>query len=161
MDYLENAQYGYPDADEIAQLAPPLFPETEEPREEAELQACMDAEMAEILKLDPAVKNAEDIMRLPTARKFCDYIRRGISLTDAFCLANREKLASMAAASVKQQTMNNARGKNHLATSAPRGGGAMTVPPDEMKIFKALNPDATNAEIQTFYNQFMRQQQRG
>ena len=49
--------------------------------------------------------------------------------------------------------MNNARSKDHLKGMGPqRGQGSSPVPPDEMAMFRLLNPGATDAEIQAYYN---------
>ena len=52
-----------------------------------------------------------------------------------------------------QQALNNARGKDHLrSTGNAQGSGALSVPAEEMAMFRLFNPNATEAEIQKFYN---------
>ena len=47
----------------------------------------------------------------------------------------------------------NARSKDHLqATGNARGAGAVSVPKDEMAMYRLLNPNATEAQIQAHYN---------
>jgi hypothetical protein len=121
-------------------------------QELAAMQARVDAEIAEIGKLDPAIKSVGDLMAMPNAPQFYEYVKRGNSFTDAFYLANRDKLAASAAAAAKQKALNDARSKDHLTPPAARGSGALSVPPDEMALFKLLNPKATDAEIQSYYN---------
>lgn len=122
-------------------------------RDMAAAKAKIDAELLEIQKLDPSIKDTHDLLTMPNAKEFYEYVKIGNSFIDAFYLANRERLAARTAEAAKQQTMNAARSKDHLnATGTARGAGASTVPAEEMEMFKLLNPNATDAEIQAYYN---------
>ena len=46
-----------------------------------------------------------------------------------------------------------ASSKGHLSATSQRGTGALDVPADELKLFRELNPDVSDADIQKFYNQ--------
>lgn len=121
--------------------------------EEAAAKARIDGEIAEIHKMDPAVSSVEDLMKMPNAKQFYEYVKRGNSFLDAYYLANRETLEQRAAQAARQQAMSAARSKDHLtATGNARGAGAASVPSEEMQLFRLLNPDATEAEIQKYYN---------
>ena len=49
--------------------------------------------------------------------------------------------------------------KSHLtATGNVQGAGASSVPPAQMAIFRKMNPGATDAQIQKFYNQYKKRQ---
>ena len=121
--------------------------------EEAAAKARIDGEIAEIHKMDPAVSSVEDLMKMPNAKQFYEYVKRGNSFLDAYYLANRETLEQRAAQAARQQAMNAARSKDHLtAIGNARGAGAASVPSEEMQLFRLLNPDATEAEIQKYYN---------
>lgn len=121
--------------------------------EEAAAKARIDGEIAEIHKMDPAVSSVEDLMKMPNAKQFYEYVKRGNSFLDAYYLANRETLEQRAAQAARQQAMSAARSKDHLtAIGNARGAGAASVPSEEMQLFRLLNPDATEAEIQKYYN---------
>lgn len=45
-----------------------------------------------------------------------------------------------------------AAGKDHLGATNTRGQGSLSVPADEMALFRELNPGATDDEIRRFYN---------
>lgn len=125
----------------------------DEQRRQAEAKARVDAELAEIHKLDPAINTVEDLLSMPDAKAFYDLVRKGNSFLDAYRLANFDRLQAARAEAARQQAMNNARGKDHLTgTGTPQGTGAATVPPDEMQAFKLFNPTATEAEITAWYN---------
>lgn len=121
--------------------------------EEAEARKRIETELAEIHKMDPTVSSVEDLMKMPNADKFYGYVKRGNSFLDAYYLANRETLEQRTAQAARQQAMSAARSKDHLtATGNARGAGAASVPSEEMQLFRLLNPDATEAEIQKYYN---------
>lgn len=120
---------------------------------QAEAKARVDAELAEIHKMDPTINTVEDLLSMPSAKVFYDLVRKGNSFLDAFRLANFDRLQTARAEAARQQAMNNARGKDHLTgTGTPQGTGAATVPADEMRAFKLFNPTATEAEITAWYN---------
>lgn len=120
---------------------------------EAAARAKIEAELQEIHKLDPSVSTAEDLLNMPEAREFYEYVRKGNSFLDAFYLASRERLTAAAAEAAKQQAMNAVRSKDHLhPAGTSRGAGASSVPAEEMELFKLLNPEATDSEIQAYYN---------
>lgn len=118
-------------------------------------QARVDAELLEIQKLDPEIRSMEDLLHMPTAKEFYALVQRGNSFLDAFRLANYERLTAKVAEAAKQQAQNLSRSKDHLtATTGQRGGGAISVPPDELRLFREINPGASEADIQTYYNQY-------
>ena len=112
----------------------------------------LDAEMAEIRKLNPAVATVGDLLKLPCADSFRENIKKGMGLYDAYRLADFDRLQASRAEAAKQQAMNNARGKDHLSPVGSRGPGAESVPPEQMKIFRMMMPDKTDAQIQAYYN---------
>lgn len=117
-------------------------------QQEGEL--ALSREVQEIARLDPSVKSAADLMNHPNAEAFNAYVQRGYGLTDAFRLANFDSLASKKAAAARQQAMNNLTGKSHLTPTKGGAGEDVTVPADEMELFRALNPGATDKEILAF-----------
>lgn len=120
---------------------------------EVAAKARVDAEIAEIHKLDPTINEVKDLLKMPTAKEFYALVKKGNSFLDAFRLANYDRLTAAAAEAAKQQAMNNARSKDHLTGASPqRGQGTVPVPADEMAMFRAINPGATDAEIQAYYN---------
>ena len=128
----------------------------DEQRRQAEAQARVNAELAEIHKLDPTINTVEDLLSMPGAKAFYDLVRKGNSFLDAYRLANFDRLTTARAEAARQQALNNARGKDHLTgTGTPQGTGAATVPPDVKAEYLAFNPDATDAEIQKHYNRYM------
>lgn len=131
--------------------------ESQKRQEEATARANIDAEVAKIHALDPSISSVGDLLNMPNAKAFYDYARRGLTLSEAYYLANREKLDNARAEAVRQQAMNNARGKDHLqATGNARGTGTVSVPAEQMAMFRLLNPNASEAEILNYYNKHLK-----
>ena len=119
---------------------------------QAAAQVRVEQEIAEIHKLDPSI-NDEGPAEYAKGQGVLRPGEEGKLFPDAFRLANFETLAAKQAEAARQQAMNNARSKDHLtATGSQRGAGAAAVPADEMALFRLINPGATDAEIQAYYN---------
>lgn len=139
------------------QAAAQVVKESEDAKRQAENEAArvrVNSDIQKISQLDPKIQSMEDILALPTAPAFYDYVqKKGLSVFDAFYLANRENLESTRAEAARQQALTNARGKDHLtAAGNGRGSGAMFVPADEMAMFRLFDPGAKESDIQAYYN---------
>ena len=116
-------------------------------------RARIDTDLAEIGKLNPAIKGAADLLAMPKYDTFKDYVGKGMGLLDAYKLTHMEELTEAKASAAAQQVRNNQRGKEHLTPAAAvRGSGAQVVPANVMAMYRAFNPKATEAEIQAHYN---------
>lgn len=129
-------------------------------------QAQIDAELAEIHRLDGSVSGLADILKMDTGGAFRDAVRRGHSFLDAFKLANFDRLQNArqneAAQRAAQAARNSARSKDHLRASVGGGKeGAAAVPGDVMELYRQLMPKATDAEISGHYNRMLRETNRG
>lgn len=133
-------------------------------KQQAEEQQRISAEIAEIGKLRAqigggAVTGIQDLLSMPKSEEFKGYVAKGYSFLDAYKLANMEELANAKAEAARRQAMNNSRGKDHLnPIGNPIGNGAVSVPSEEMRIFRMMNPNATEAQIQEFYNKYKAKQ---
>lgn len=122
---------------------------------QAEFQAKVAAEMAEIQKMDPTIQTVADLLKMPTAKEFYAYVsQHKLSFLDAFRLANRERLANQTAEAARQQALSAARSKDHLSPARQQGAGAAPVPEEELRLFRLLNPGASEQDIQTYYNKY-------
>lgn len=120
--------------------------------------ARIEAELSEIGKMDASIQSVGDLLNMPNAKEFYAYVRKGYSFLDAYRLVNFEKLTAAKAEAAKQQALNNNRGKEHLnPVGNTRGNGAISVPSDEMALYRAFNPKATDAQIQAHYNKYKKQ----
>lgn len=119
--------------------------------------ARIQAELAEISKLDPTVKSLSDILNGPKGKEFYGYVQRGYSFLDAFRTANFDRLVEAKAQAARQQAGVNDRGKSHMnGAGNSRGSGALSVPAADLAMFRAFNPNASEADIQAYYNKYMK-----
>ena len=120
-------------------------------------QARVEAELAEIRKLDPSITDLGSILNSSTGKEFYENVQKGYSFLDSFRLANFDRLTTAKAQAARQQAVINDRGKGHMSGAGnSRGSGALSVPASEMAMFRAFNPNATEADIQAYYNKYMK-----
>lgn len=134
-----------------------LVKSQDEAQRKAEMEAAkvrVDAEIAEIGKLDPSIQSVQDLLKMPKAKEFYAYVKKGNCFLDAYYLSHREELAAKQTEAAKQQAQNLTRSKDHLTATAIRGDGAAAVPADELAMFREFNPGASEAEIQAYYNKY-------
>lgn len=123
--------------------------------QQAQRQAAMaqaEKEIQEISKIDPSIKTIDDLLNMDTAQAFTNYVKRGNTFVDAYRLANFDKLTAKRTAAAQQQTINNMRSKEHLTTTKQTGKGNTVIPADELAMYKAFNPTATEEQIYAYYN---------
>lgn len=124
-------------------------------RQNEEAQAQMQREIDEIGRYDPNIKTIADLPKAPYAKEFYGYVQKGLTFIEAFKLCNADKISTAAAEAARNSALSNARGKGHLTPPGyARGAGAVSVPADEMAMFKLMNPNASADEIQAYYNKY-------
>lgn len=123
-----------------------------------EIRAKIDSQMREIQMISPEIKTMEDLSKLDNFDKLYDMVGKGYELADAYKVLNYDRLTAKAAEAAKQQALNSIGGKNHLQPVTPRGQGAVPVPADVAAEYRALMPEATDAEIQAHYNKYARKE---
>ena len=110
----------------------------------------VDRQLAMIRELDPSMEDLGTILSSDIGETFRREVDGGASFLQAYGRAVREKNARTAGASAASAAKQ--AGKGHLAGTSTRGEGALTVPADEMRLIRECVPDATDAEIQRYYN---------
>lgn len=123
----------------------------EEKAQQEHLNNIFESELEKIREIDPTIRNAEDLFASENEAAMTALIKKNYSISDAYFIANREKLMERAASAGAQQTRNNAANKGHLNSSSPHGTGGITVPDDVMSEFRLINPNASDDEIRAFY----------
>lgn len=124
---------------------------------EREARARVDAEVAKIAAMDPSVKSIADLTTGENYDKLLGYVKRGYELSDAWTLANFDRLREMDRASARQAAHNSQEGRAGMERSRQRGQGdnSVPVPKEEKELFQALNPGASDEEIKKFYNDYL------
>ena len=124
--------------------------ETAANRARAEMK--VEAQMAEIRKLNPNIQTVRDLAGMETYPKLYEMVQRGYDLADAYRLANFTELSKREAGAARQSAINAVKSKNHLAPVAERSGTAEIVVPEETKqLYRQLNPGVTDDEIKRHY----------
>lgn len=138
--------------------------QSQEQQQSAAEQERITSELEEIGKLSAqigvkTIGGVQDLLTMPKSEEFRGYVAKGYSFLDAYKLTHMEELSNAKAEAAKQRAINNTRSKDHLtAVVNPQGSGAASVPADQMRLFRAMNPNATDAQIQAFYNKYKSKQ---
>lgn len=116
------------------------------------------AEMAEISKIDPNVKNAADLMKHPMYPEVKRLVQEnGHGIAEAFSIATQDSRAREQNNRVRQSAAQAAAGKSHLTSMQAAGGTApqITVPEAVMKGYRLSNPKITTEEARNKYARYL------
>ena len=120
-------------------------------------QSFISAALKNISAEYPEIKTLEDIAAMPTAERFNELVQKGVSLEDAFFLANRKDLQQRSVAAAKAAAVRGAASRSHLNPVDSSGGKAVEVPAAAKASFREMFPDATEAEIQKEYAAYLKE----
>ena len=135
----------------------PAVKEFRKAAEDARVQkqkSILNDQITAVGKIDPSIKTVQDLLDRPEYQQIYSYVQKGISIVDAFKLANFDTLTKKSAEGARQAAINSTASKEHMAPTQTRGSGAVTVPDDVKQMYRLYNPEATDAEIQAHYNKF-------
>lgn len=114
------------------------------------------ADIKAVSEIDPSIKSESDIENLETYPQILDLVtNHGLSLPEAFKLANYDSIATRKAEAVKQAAVNQVRGKSHMEQS---GNGTSTsenevdIPQSEIATWREYYPGLSDAELKKKYN---------
>ena len=134
--------------EEMQRTAAPATPQLDE----AQVKQMVDSQIAEIHAIDPGVSKLDDILQSEHGPAFRKYVGKGLTLVEAWRLAAADRIAAGQRSAAAQQTRNRQDSKSHLSATVTHGQGAVAVPTEELELFKAMMPDATDAEIEKRWN---------
>ena len=117
----------------------------------AEVQRQLDM----IRDMDPEMTDLGAILNSDIGADFRAAVDSGKTFVQAYGQALRLKAAKDKGAA--ESAVAKAVGKQHLSATNQRGSGALDVPADEMALYKELNPEMTEKEIQAHYNKYRKQ----
>lgn len=101
------------------------------------------------------VGSLEDIAAMPTGPQFNAYVQKGLSIEEAYYLANRKDIDTRRLGAARQAGINRASGKGHLAGMPAAAGESPYQPTEaEKEAYRAFMPDATDAEIAKAYGAY-------
>ena len=127
-----------------------------EKAKQANAQAKLNEQIAEITKIDPDIKSADDLIKSPSYAQIIERVKKGYTIADAYQIVNIDAITQKRAAAARQQAINSANGKSHLTASTARGPGAVNVPADIAAQYRMLNPKITDEEMQKSYNKYLK-----
>lgn len=116
----------------------------------------IDAEVAKITAMDPEVKTLADLTGKAYSAKLTELVRRGYDISDAYVVANYQELRRRSADASRQAAYNAQAGKAGMTATKPSGQGDDTVPvpKDVLEMYRAMNPEMSDAEIREDYNRY-------
>lgn len=148
----------HPDVKQAQQVTQQVMQAQRQQQAKADL-ARVEADMEQIRTINPKIHTLADILAMETAPQFREAVKKGLSFVEAYKLVNMEAITEEKAQRAREAAQSNARGKDHLvATGNNRGGGSASVPPEQMRIFRQMNPGASADQIQKFYNNYLARQ---
>lgn len=133
----------------------------EQQEREAQIDRIFAEEIEKIQEFDPSVKDIGDLQDNENREQMEAMIGKGYSISDAYYLANKDAIVARQVEAARQETRNNVASKGHLDRSSSRGDGGVDVPDELMAEFRTLMPNATDAQIQKFYERDLRRTQKG
>ena len=116
----------------------------------------IESDIAEISKIDSAVKNLDDVAKMESFPQMMALVQqRGFNLVEAYRQVNFEQLIQKRANGAKQQAVNQIRGKEHMIptdgiTQTP--DGLLDVPPEQMRVYRDMFPESSEKELKEKYN---------
>ena len=113
-------------------------------------RAQVDRELAQIAKMDPAMKDLNAILTSDIGPAFRQYVSKGEDFVTSFYKAKELQAQTQQQAAAAEKAK--AASKGHLTSTKQQGEGALSVPAEDMAYFRELMPDATAEEIQKYYN---------
>lgn len=122
----------------------------------AEAEQKIQTELSEIRKYDPSVTDLASLTKTDRYEEVYEYVKKGYGISDAYKLVHLEDIRSAAATGARQNAINATAGKAHMEKTTQRGAGSQPVPADIKAMYKQLNPEATEAEIQAHYNKHLK-----
>lgn len=150
----ERLHAGNPTGDDIKQIVREELRSSQRQTQQTEQKAAdnrlVQEQLAQIKAMDPAMTDLKSILESEAGPKFREYVGKGLDFVDAYKLAAEGRLAGIKSNRQGART----GGKDHLTPTKTAGSGDLDVPADEMAIFRELNPDMSEAEIRSFYNDY-------
>ncbi len=116
----------------------------------------LEEDLKVLSKIDPSIKSFDDLGKHESYQTVLQLVNNnGLSLSDAFILANHQKLSANKADAAKQAAINAARSQSHLETT--KGGNTAPsnmapIPESSLRTWQAAYPDKTIDELTRMYN---------
>ena len=124
-----------------------------EKNNEAMAGVALQRDLEELSRIDPNIKDINDLAALPNFPQMLDYVARydGMSIVDAYKIFNFGSAMQQTNQAARQQAINQMRGKNHLSTQTgvSQAEDYVEVPTEIMNRMKAEGK--TEKQIRSLY----------
>ena len=124
--------------------------------QEIRVKQMLEQDLQAIMAIDPTIRSEADLYASENIMQAIQMVQTtGISLADAYKLANFDRLSTMNTEAAAQKTINASRSKGHLAAAAGviSEDGMQDIPQGELAKWQQWFPDKTKAELRKLYNQ--------
>lgn len=120
-------------------------------------------QLAIIQGFDPKIKSMEQLLKLESYDAIYSLVNKnGLSISDAYYLANRDAIEKKRTDAARQEAINSARSKDHMQSEqGEHGNGAITVPASVKRNFKAVYGNISDTEIQKKYERILAKTKKG
>lgn len=116
----------------------------------------LENDLKAVSKIDPEIKTLEDLAAQPNYAEIVKYVsQNGLSLVDAYKLANNDKLVSRQTEAVKQAAINSAKSTAHLGVTggvSTDTGNYVPIPANMLGAWRQAYPDLKDEELTKKYN---------
>lgn len=113
--------------------------------------AQIEREIEKIHELDESIKTVEDLLASPNYDSVLEKVKQGVTLLDAYRLANFDSIVGRASDKASQKTYENVANKSHIKTATGRAVNDIVVPNDVLSIYKKNMPNWTEEQIKKHY----------
>lgn len=154
-ELVSEAVNAHPDV-QAAKAAAEAARAAEEKAANEHAKQAFDSDLREIAeKYDPSIKSFQDLVNSENYPEISRYVReRGLSIRDAYRLANFDKITAQRTAAAKQSAINDINNKNHMQSIGnPIGTGSAIVPPRTLEMYRSMG--YTDAQAAAAYNKFL------
>ena len=118
-------------------------------------------DIAEIAKYDPSVKDVDSLKKTAKGREIEARVNSGrYTWKEAWMLENFDAMQTARSDATRQAAINSASSKDHLQSTAQRGGGEIDVPADVLSYYKAMGFDDMD-EIRKSYGDYLKDIRKG
>ena len=119
------------------------------------------SDIAEIAKYDPSVKDVDSLKKTAHGKEIEARVNSGrYTWKEAWMLENFDAMQTARSDATRQAAINSASSKDHLQSTAQRGGGEIDVPADVLSYYKAMGFDDMD-EIRKSYGDYLKDIKKG
>ena len=134
-----------------AKTAAAAYESAQKQAQEGAAKVRFDSQLKEITELDADIKTVDDLFKQPNIDTIRGYIKKnGLSIVEAYKLANMDKLSGNQAKAAAQSAYNKTVSKDHLTSTAVRGQGEISMTKAQLEQYRRLT-GKTDKQIREDY----------